>query len=454
MRISIRNVGPVKNADIELASMTVFIGPNNSGKSVAATALYALLTPAHTIRTLRGGQAENLAASFIKDMLATGNLYLIQEAPTPILDFFNGSIKSTLLAYLDAVVGEMQRTTGPSVSGLRMRNRDSILPASVTITSKTPEWAAKFEIIDDNPRTKLDAAPDIAELCRLFSQNEWQSISRFSGRKQADRFMISLLEQVWRDVPQRSWYLPAARSGILQSHKALAGSLVRRYPTAGTTDLGDPLMTATVADFLGGIIELRQDYRGPFSEEADRIEREILHGEIGLAGDPFPEVVFRDAGGEYPTGRTSSMVSELAPVVLYLRHRLQPGELLIVEEPEAHLHPATQVAFARCLVRLVNKGLRVCLTTHSEFFLQQINNAIMASALTEDRVADLDISTERLDSEKAAAYFFDPSPSGTIVRRLPIYPREGIPEVSFDAVTEQLYNETIALDRSIGGEED
>lgn len=148
------------------------------------------------------------------------------------------------------------------------------------------------------------------------------------------------------------------------------------------------------------------------------------------------------------------MVSELAPVVLYLRYLLSPGDLLIIEEPEAHLHPASQVAFARCLVRLVNRGLRICLTTHSEFFLQQINNAIMASALTADQTAGLGVSTDRLGSEKVAAYFFDPGPTGTIVRRLSIDPKAGIPEASFDAVTEQLYNETISLDKSISGDDE
>ncbi|MCY4543222.1 MAG: hypothetical protein OXB95_12665 [Rhodobacteraceae bacterium] len=36
----------------------------------------------------------------------------------------------------------------------------------------------------------------------------------------------------------------------------------------------------------------------------------------------------------------SSMASELARLALYLRHIVGLGNVLVVEEPESHLHPA------------------------------------------------------------------------------------------------------------------
>ncbi len=43
MKISVTNLGPIKQADIDLAPLTVFIGPNNSGKSALAAVVYATL---------------------------------------------------------------------------------------------------------------------------------------------------------------------------------------------------------------------------------------------------------------------------------------------------------------------------------------------------------------------------------------------------------------------------
>ena len=45
-RISVTDLGPLQEGAFELAPLTVFIGPNNAGKSVAATLAYASMLSA------------------------------------------------------------------------------------------------------------------------------------------------------------------------------------------------------------------------------------------------------------------------------------------------------------------------------------------------------------------------------------------------------------------------
>ena len=49
-------------------------------------------------------------------------------------------------------------------------------------------------------------------------------------------------------------------------------------------------------------------------------------------------------------------------------------ECICYEEPEMCLHPQLQLQMAKLLVRMVNKGIRVIATTHSDIIIQHINN--------------------------------------------------------------------------------
>ena len=48
------------------------------------------------------------------------------------------------------------------------------------------------------------------------------------------------------------------------------------------------------------------------------------------------------------------------------------NKVLIWDEPENHLHPRWQVAFAEILVKLAKKGIPVVVSTHSPYFVQGI----------------------------------------------------------------------------------
>ena len=53
------------------------------------------------------------------------------------------------------------------------------------------------------------------------------------------------------------------------------------------------------------------------------------------------------------------------------------SHLLIIDEPESHLDTANQIQLARLLARLVRAGLKVLVTTHSDYLIKEINNLVM-----------------------------------------------------------------------------
>ena len=53
--------------------------------------------------------------------------------------------------------------------------------------------------------------------------------------------------------------------------------------------------------------------------------------------------------------------------------------MLIVDEPELNLHPSNQRCIARLFARLVNLGIKVFITTHSDHIIRELNTLIMLS---------------------------------------------------------------------------
>ena len=85
-------------------------------------------------------------------------------------------------------------------------------------------------------------------------------------------------------------------------------------------------------------------------------------------------------------GESSSSVRSLLYVGFYLKHIAQKGDLLMIDEPELNLHPENQRKIARLLVRLVNVGIKVFVTTHSDYIIKELNTLIMLNYKKESEV--------------------------------------------------------------------
>ena len=186
-----------------------------------------------------------------------------------------------------------------------------------------------------------------------------------------------------------AFYLPADRTGVMHSHQVVVSALVQNATTAGLRPTtGTPILSGVLADFLQQLIELdHPPYRRRVSRNdlGKKIEEAILGGSVRVDRSEtigYPHFTYQPKGWKntLPLMNSSSMVSELAPVVLYLRHVVQPGDTLIIEEPESHLHPAMQVEFTRQIAVLVNAGVRVIVTTHSEWVLEELANIVQRTA--------------------------------------------------------------------------
>jgi predicted ATPase len=232
----------------------------------------------------------------------------------------------------------------------------------------------------------------------------------------------------------------------MSMYKMLTADIVMRSPLGDVGLNGAPHMTGAVADFLGLLVQATAAKSGgEFADIATYLEKHLLSGSIRVAGREFPEITYAFGKRRLQMSEASSMVTEVAPLVLFFRQLAWRGRLLVLEEPEAHLHPALQRRMARVIARAVNAGVRIILTTHSDYFINQINNLIRVSSLGRQELdAQGFLRSECLNAEQVNAYVFKATRPGTRVVAMKTT-TDGFPESEFEKVSEALYGETVDL---------
>jgi predicted ATPase len=115
----------------------------------------------------------------------------------------------------------------------------------------------------------------------------------------------------------------------------------------------------------------------------------------------------------------SSMVKELVTLALFLRYRAVPGDFLVIDEPEMHLHPEAQVALAEFLAMMANSDLRVMITTHSPYIVDHLINLMKAASRTnKDEIKNmfyLKQSVAFIEKKDVAVYLFQNGTAKTIL---------------------------------------
>jgi predicted ATPase len=96
------------------------------------------------------------------------------------------------------------------------------------------------------------------------------------------------------------------------------------------------------------------------------------------------------------------------------------GEILIVENPEAHLHPKAQSRLAKFLVKVSRCGVQVFIESHSDHILNALRIAVLDKIIT---------------TEELKILYFQPGDKQPVVVPIPVQPEGGIeqwPEDFFD----------------------
>ncbi len=469
LELEASDFGPIVNAKVELRPLTVFVGPSNTGKSYLAMLIYALhqflsvrqfpvrmnADGSVTIGSLSAEPMSDEAVNAAFDLMrsveevsalpAGGQVSLSPDA--------SRALRTGFAERADLLASEIKRCFGiGDASALVRKGRSK--SAHVAIRHRVGDGPGPLEhelTVGRDPAldveipggASISVEPGPAMPMGVFDMlRNLPDEARGLPRNLAWQFLVGLvLPEGFGPLGLRAYYLPADRTGLMHAHSVVVSGLIAGAPTAALRQNGrTPSLSGVVADFLEQLLDV--DGSVGDSDLGRSMELAILGGSVRIERSPntsYPHFAYRPDGWREDLMLTnaSSMTSEVAPVVLYLRHLVQPGNVLIVEEPESHMHPAMQVKFMRELATIVKAGVRVIVTTHSEWMTEELGNIVRRSALPRDECDE-----PALDATEVGAWLFEPNrrPKGSVVREI-LLDDDGQYSCGFDDVAVALHND-------------
>ena len=511
LHLEVRNFGPIVNAEIDLRPLTVFVGPSNTGKSYLAILIYALhqhfsgrssAAPGLSRFTQRARFPRNEVWEFSRQDIDSLTAWAEQtfaprkerdtsriSMPAPIADVIRRALEAHNDVSGDLLQGEIMRCFGidearklirkKSKTGARIvlrkhSSKDLTLSRNeMTIKNKKTQFGIEIakgtpiQIVFDQWREY-----ELNDLYHMGREEMANQTEKTSAPSSLSSWWASQMVGVLADcslpdlvdpLHHTAFYLPADRTGVMHTHSAVVSAAIEAATMRGLSPTpAAPMLSGVLADFLRQLIELGDpEHRRPKPRHHldSRIEEAMLSGSVNVraaAVTGYPRFTYRPNGWteDLPLMNASSMVSELASVVLYLRHIVEAGNVLIVEEPESHLHPGMQVEFTRQLVRLVRSGVRVVVTTHSDWVLEELANVVLRSKLPKSNQKDItgdDNDDCALSPEQVGVWWFrgKQGSKGSEVKEVHLDNESGIYPSDFEEVAESLHNNWSNIDKRI-----
>ena len=463
--IKIKNFGPIKEANIDISPLTIFVGSNSSGKSYSACLIHSLLNPF-------SGKFEDIEDSISIDSLKyilNNNKDIFNEYNYKFIDYLNENPDFSNNPF-KLPVDEFDKLFYEGIgkfyletieSNLKNNFFNNINKFNNIINSPFSIEFNGISLINDDGKLLLDNffLETIGE-----SQNNPNpdnngelvlSISR------DDEFVSIILNPIYLNLSKLdNEYVPGIIYGILS--QAFISNLVENsyYIPASSYTISNHLNSVLAHEINGNInssildkelmsllLDNETSDEGFYKDIAVELSKEIIGGVLEFNNvDEGIKFIDETNGAKFDFKSLSSSIKELTSFIKYLVDLSSKDDFLIIEEPENHLHPVNQRILVKYLVKLINNGLNIILTTHSDYILEQFNNFIRLGKVNEDKLNKLGFSEDNvLNHDVVKIYNFKKESDYLYVSKEVDINETGFIDENFSEVTDELYNESVDI---------
>jgi predicted ATPase len=361
-KLTIKGFCGIKRLSIQLADITVLIGPQATGKSICAKSLYYF-------------------KSFFGDMLDS-----IEENKSRAE--FDEVLKGKFEEYFPAeswsqqfvLRYEIQQTRGKSNY---IQVRRSAKKAHIRLTYSEPIKRA-YEALRRTYRAIVkktkggESGRDYTRHLEFEESARAQTSAVFGARAEGTQLFIPAGRSFFA-ILQSSIFRFLATNKAIDPFLKVFGSYyesMKRFEYYGYDRTGRNRRSAA-----------------QFEKTRDKID-ELVYGILKgkYVSERGKDYLISADGRKTNVANSSSGQQETLPLAIILRNlQSRPGRIMVgatvyIEEPEAHIFPAAQRQIVRLIALLYNASkrrapLRFVLTTHSPYILTAINNLLQAGRL-------------------------------------------------------------------------
>ena len=397
MKFVFKKLGPIREAELELGDLTIISGRNNTGKTYLAYTLYGFLEMWAQWPEFWEILDELSEKSFFPDFSDSGR----------IVEMFmkEGQVKlpidqEGLRAQQELIMQKVaQSFSEEELTNVFSSSHEEFEGASVEVVveDQFPEkWMDETFSFPPGNEFTISYSNDEMHIFRSKTSRKTLSSSDISFHL-TDYYLSFLFPKLLEP-----FILCAERFSISLFYKELDATKNRVVEMAQENRRRDrflPLslidrMTSRYALPIRDNIDYTRDIPYIQKRQSELYEsklfddiRNMLGGYYKSSGDDVRFISKARKVGRFdiPLHIASSSVRGLSDLYFFLRHAAYKDQLLIIDEPESHLDTANQILLARLLVRAVHVGLKVLITTHSDYIVKEINNLLMLSKDFKDK---------------------------------------------------------------------